>query len=596
MLDVADDGAGKLDGTRDIQGIAFHEHDVGSLLGDIGARTDRQADVSAGEGGGVVDAVAHHGDPMAGILQLTNHALLVGGEHVGDDLPHAHTSGDGMRRKLVVAREHDGAHAERVECGDGLPAGGLELIGNGDRAHERAVLGKEERRLAVAGKGLELRAVDLDGQVGHEGGVARGDAVGALARRHASPGNRLERLHGAGHDAALFGVRHDRLGERVLAVALERRGELEESLLADGGLAVGAACGQDVGDDGLALGDGAGFVEHHGVHVSQGLERLGALEQDAHLGTAPGAHHDGDGGGQAQRARAADDHDRDGRGEGLVHIAAGRDEPHRKRHGRDDEHRGHKDRGDLVRDARDGRLGGVGVLDQADDACQVGVSAHAGGAKGKRAGAVDGRGAHRVARGLLHGDGLAGEGALVDGRGSLEHHAVHGDGLARAHQNDLAGLDVVGVEGALGAVGVDDRRRLGGEVDEGLDCAAGLGLAARLEVFAHRHEGEDGARALQVEVVHAEGVRRVDVAHRERRADAVDAVDGPGDARGGADGDERIHGGGAVDERLEPVFEVRVVDVEDGCEQEQLGEREVHDVLGRAEKRRQRPAEHVPHP
>ena len=42
---------------------------------------------------------------MAGILQLTNHALLVGGEHVGDDLPHAHTSGDGMRRKLVVARE-----------------------------------------------------------------------------------------------------------------------------------------------------------------------------------------------------------------------------------------------------------------------------------------------------------------------------------------------------------------------------------------------------------------------------------------------------------------------------------------------------------
>ena len=31
--------------------IAFHEHDVGSLLGDIGARTHRQADVSAGEGG-----------------------------------------------------------------------------------------------------------------------------------------------------------------------------------------------------------------------------------------------------------------------------------------------------------------------------------------------------------------------------------------------------------------------------------------------------------------------------------------------------------------------------------------------------------------
>ena len=48
-------------------------------------------------------------------------------------------------------------------------------------------------------------------------------------------------------------------------------------------------------------------------------------------------------------------------------------------------------------------------------------------------------------------------------------------------------------------------------------------------------------------------------------------------------------------ERFKPVDKVRVVDVDDGDEQDELGERECHAVGMVGENTGQRPAEHVPH-
>ena len=108
LLDVADRGARKLDGAGDVHEVAAHEYHVGALLGDVGAGADSKAHVGARQGGGVVDAVAHHGDLTARILQLAHVALLVGGKHVGDDLlaGQSHASGDGLGRHAVVAGEH----------------------------------------------------------------------------------------------------------------------------------------------------------------------------------------------------------------------------------------------------------------------------------------------------------------------------------------------------------------------------------------------------------------------------------------------------------------------------------------------------------
>ena len=72
-------------------------------------------------------------------------------------------------------------------------------------------------------------------------------------------------------------------------------------------------------------------------------------------------------------------------------------------------------------------------------------------------------------------------------------------------------------------------------------------------------------------------------------------VERPGDGRSGADGDECVHGGRAVHERLKAIDKVCIVDVDDGDEQDEFGEGERHAVRMVGEDAGQRPAKHVPH-
>ena len=431
-------------------------------------------------------------------------ALLVGREDVGDDLlaAQSHAAGDCFGRHTVVAGEHAHVDAELAERGDGLGARLLDLVSHGNGAGKLAVLGKEQRRLALGGKLLGKTRGHGNAQLVHQAHVAGCNDVLPLARRNASPGRGGKVLDHARDNSARLAFGHNRLGQRVLARALQRGGQLKQRLFAHGGRAVGARSNHNVGHGRLAAGDCARLIEHHGAHAAQVLQRLGALKQNAHLGALAGAHHNSDGRGQAQRARAADHQHRHGGGERLVY-AAGQCHPHRKGHGRNHEHHGHEHTGDLIGQAGDRRLGGIGVLDELDDLGKRRVGAHACGAEGKRAGAVDGGGVDGIADGFLHGNGLAGERALVHGRAALEHHAIDGDGLAGAHAQDLAGKDAVDVNGGLAAVLCHDGRGLGRQIDERLDSAAGLGLAARFEVFAHGDERQDGAGALKIQIVHA---------------------------------------------------------------------------------------------
>ena len=162
-----------------------------------------------------------------------------------------------------------------------------------------------------------------------------------------------------------------------------------------------------------------------------------------------------------------------GRGERAAHVACSGDHPHHEGHRRDPQHHRHEHAGDLVGEAGDGRLGGVCVLNQLDDAREVRVGPHARGAKRKRAGAIDRGSAHRVAHALLHRNGLAGQRGLVNRRRALYHHAVHRNGLAGAHHDDVADDDGARVDADLLAV-THHRRRLRGKVDEALDGVAGL--------------------------------------------------------------------------------------------------------------------------
>ena len=506
-------------------------------------------------------------------------ALLVGGEDVGDDLLAAqpHAAGDGLGRHAVVAGEHAHVDAELAERSDGLGARLFDLVSHGDGADKLAVLGKEQRRLAFGGKLLGKTRGHGNAQLVHQAHVAGCDDVLPLACGDTATGRGGKVLDHARDDSARLALGHNRLGQRVLARALQRGGQLEQRLFAHGGRAVSARGYHDIGHGRLAAGDGARLIEHHGAHAAQVLQRLGALEQNAHLGALAGANHNGDGRGQAQRARTTDHQHSHGGGKRFV-DASGQHHPRHKSYGRDYKHHGHEHAGDLVGHAGDGRLGGVGVLDELDNLGERCLGTHPRGAEGKRTGAVDGGGVDGVAGGLFHGDRLAGERTLVQGRAALEHHAIDGDGLSGAHAQDLAGKDTVDVDGGFGAVVGNDGRSLGCQVDERLDSAAGFGFAACLEVFAHSDERQDRARTLKIQVVHARHHGLVDLPGGQLVGHDKHGIERPGDRRGGADGDESVHGRRAVRERFKPVDKVRVVDVDDGDEQDELGERERHAV------------------
>ena len=95
---------------RDAGEVAFHQGDAGAGHGDLGAGAHGDADIGGGEGRGVVDAVARHGDDVAlGLQALRRRACRR--EDLGDHLGDAELAGDGFGRGAVVAGQHHEAEA-----------------------------------------------------------------------------------------------------------------------------------------------------------------------------------------------------------------------------------------------------------------------------------------------------------------------------------------------------------------------------------------------------------------------------------------------------------------------------------------------------
>ncbi len=146
-------------------------------------------------------------------------ALLVGGEDVGDNLlaGESHATGDGLGRHAVVTGEHTHIDAELAQCGNGGSARLFDLVGHSDGADELAVLGKEQRRLALGSELLGKTGGHLRAQLVHQTRVAGGDGVLPLARRDAATGHGGKVLDHACDDSARLALGHNRLGQRVLA-------------------------------------------------------------------------------------------------------------------------------------------------------------------------------------------------------------------------------------------------------------------------------------------------------------------------------------------------------------------------------------------
>ena len=121
-------GVGEPDDTEHAARIAGRQHNARRFDGDVGACADRESDVGAGECGGVVHAVADHGDGEATSLQLDHGLVLVFGEHLGEDLVDAELRGDGVGDLAGIAGDHHDADAESLEVLDRRACFGANLV------------------------------------------------------------------------------------------------------------------------------------------------------------------------------------------------------------------------------------------------------------------------------------------------------------------------------------------------------------------------------------------------------------------------------------------------------------------------------------
>ena len=147
-------------------GIVGGEDDSRRADRDIGARTDRDADIGLREGGGVVDAVADHRDRLPLGLEFGDLRRLVRRAHAGEDPVDAEVSGHGSGDRLGVAGDHDDLDVLGVEGLDGLPGLGPDLIGEAQRADDLPGDEDVEDDRSLGPPGLGDRG--LDGPAGTE--------------------------------------------------------------------------------------------------------------------------------------------------------------------------------------------------------------------------------------------------------------------------------------------------------------------------------------------------------------------------------------------------------------------------------------------
>ena len=324
----------------------------------------------------------------------------------------------------------------------------------------------------------------------------------------------------------------------MLALALQCGGKGEQLRL---GNALG---GQNVGHFWFTAGDGAGLVQRHDLGAACSFQRSGGLEQDTIFGTQPVAHHDGNRRCQTQRTGAADDQHGDAAGQRIAQLPA-QQQPHDGGDHRNGNDRRHEETGHRIGDFCNGSLGGGGIADHLDDLGKGGVLAHTGGLTPEESGLVGGGGAYLIALGLVHGDALAGQGALIHGAAAFQHNAVHGHILARAHHKDVSLLHLLDGHRHFGTV-PQQVGGLGGQLHQALEGIGGLALGTGFQHFAHRDEGQNHGSRFEVELHHIVHDQLIVAVHLSA-GHGEQGVGAPHKAGHGAHGHQRIHVGRAVE-------------------------------------------------
>ena len=249
-----------------------------------------------------------------------------------------------------------------------------------------------------------------------QGGTAHQDRPAADRGADAAAGQGGETARLRDREPAPAGGRHDRAGQRVLAVRFRRSGQREQLV------PVGPFGGSDVLEFRLAPGQGPGLVEQHDVDRPHPLERHPVLDQHAGPGCPFRGDRDDQRDGEAQGVRAGDHQHRHGALDGVGHAAQQRpgDKGDDARPGGEVEQEG----GGAVGEGLGPRGGGLGLGHEPLDAGEGGVVADGCHPDAEAVVRGDGSRDHGVAGGAQDGLGLAGDHRFVEFGLPLDHGSV----------------------------------------------------------------------------------------------------------------------------------------------------------------------------
>ena len=104
LADVAHGGLAQLAGAEDSGEVSFDEGDAAAFHGDVGAGAHGDADVGLREGGGVVDAVAGHGDDSSLLLEFADDFEFTFGKDFGFEFGDAEFLCRSPRRRSCCLR------------------------------------------------------------------------------------------------------------------------------------------------------------------------------------------------------------------------------------------------------------------------------------------------------------------------------------------------------------------------------------------------------------------------------------------------------------------------------------------------------------
>ncbi len=402
------------------------------------------------------------------------------------------TPGDGLRRRLLIARDHTDRQSHCTQCrnhfGSPVSRPVRDPQNTLNHAIDRDTDGGLRRRCDGLQRGREVAGFAI--QLRHVSRRTHGNLGTADHAADAQPDCHLNVACHGPRQATRLRRTHHCLGDRVFAHRLDGGGPAQQRRV--------TAARLQRGHLRAPFGERAGLIEQHQIHFGQQIQCTAATKQDPEIAPAPRCHQDGCRRGQTHGAGTGDEQHAHGRGEGVAERRIRSDQqPDHKGECRKCQHNGHEHPGDTVGELLDRRFVGLRLGDHSDNPRQRRIGANPHGRHGQGPIPVDGSADQLSAHVLGHRNWLPGHHGFIDVAAAVHNDGIGGNAFPGANQQPVARTHRVDAD-LLPVTGCPSTGSRGLQAKQFGDGHGRPTASARLHATPEDDERDDDSRSLEI--------------------------------------------------------------------------------------------------